>query len=126
MDPKQPKKRRKQRKKHNADKVGPDFDWTTLLRGDLIKIAQGSGPYYTGQNDQGQETKDCLGEPGWYSVASLDSSGIHAYNEWGHSYLRMKDDPSKKSGIIRAAHKIQRVKRKDEPNNNTDSSSNNE
>lgn len=48
----------RKKKKKNVDKVSADFDWHTLVKGDLIKIAQGSGPYYDGLNEQGQHVHE--------------------------------------------------------------------
>ena len=73
------KKYRKGSKKKRVD------DFTTLQKGDEIRVVGGSGPYYT--NEDGE--KIYLTDRGKYIVKKVDDTGIHTHGKHGHDYLYM-------------------------------------
>ena len=97
-------------------------DWKNLEVGTYIKIVQGTGPYFIARRDSEEGVageRICLGSTGVYSVAGLDSNGIHAYGttrkNGGFCYLYMGPPHiSKATGTHMEANRIKRVKRKGE------------
>lgn len=86
----------------NTPISGEVKDWKELQKGTLIKVIQGTGPYYIAKRDSDESfvgEKICMGDTGVFKVISTDENGIVVYGasrkNSGFSYLYM--GPSKKS-----------------------------
>jgi len=112
----------KQKKEKLIQEVETDFDWHTLLPGNDIKVAQGSGPTYTYTNSNDEKVKEYVGHYGWFRVDSLTSEGIKAYEiipvgqgqvkTGGFAFIYMNKKPRvMASGTVMSAHKILKVKK---------------
>tara|TARA_Y100001973_G_C5172322_1_gene319812 strand:+ start:768 stop:1211 length:444 start_codon:yes stop_codon:yes gene_type:complete len=83
-----PFKMKKYRKGNKKKKVE---DHKTLIKGDVIRVVGGSGPYHTDYNGE----KTYLIDRGKYVVDHTDQQGIGAYGKTGFNYLYMgKSCPS--------------------------------
>ena len=60
-------------------------DHRNLVKGQVIKVVGGSGPYYTDEYGE----KQYMVERGKYTVSHTDNEGIHAYGKTGYNYLYM-------------------------------------
>lgn len=60
-------------------------DHRDLVKGQVIKVVGGSGPYYTDEYGE----KSYMVERGKYIVSHTDNDGIHAYGKTGYNYLYM-------------------------------------
>ena len=63
-------------------------DYTTLKKGDIIRVVGGSGPYHIDENND----RHYLTDRGVYIVKEIDDKGIHAYGTGmytGYSFLYM-------------------------------------
>ena len=94
-------------------------NWRELEPGYHIRVIVGSGPYWPTENEWGFEEKIHMGYYGIYTVKQLAKDGIHAYpvskHEAGHCFIYMGETVKSDTGLIRAAHKIVKVKRKIRP-----------
>ena len=101
-------KERKGNKKKRVD------DFTTLKKGDEIRVVGGSGPYYTRENGE----KLYLTDRGKYIVKNVDENGIHTHGKHGYDYLYMgKKCPSEiLDSITKAPHKIILIRSESHPN----------
>lgn len=97
-EPFEMKKGRKTPKKKRVD------DYTTLKKGDVIRVIGGSGPYYESIDGERQYLTD----RGKYLVESIDNNGIHSYGSTGYNYLYMgkKCRSHLLDRIIKEPHKI--------------------
>lgn len=95
------------RRAKNPTKV-PVKDFKTLVRGDIIRVVGGSGPYHTSKDT---DERIYLVDRGKYTVVSVDSTGVVANNDNGTCYLYMgKTCPSKLlDSITNAPCKLQKV-----------------
>ena len=98
---------------------GEVFDWKSLEKGQLIKVIQGTGPYYvcSKDTDDGEANeKICMGDLGVFKVMSLKSNGICAYGasrkNKAFTFLYMGEPYKCDSGICMEKYRIRRVKRK--------------
>jgi hypothetical protein len=71
-------------------------DWKELQKGTLIKVIQGTGPYFISRRDTDESYRGeriCMGDTGVFKVISTDHSGILVYGasrkNSGYSYLYM-------------------------------------
>ena len=88
----------------NTPISGEIKEWKELQKGTLIKVIQGTGPYYIAKRDSEESSageRICMGDTGVFKVISTDHSGILVYGasrkNSGYSYLYM--GPAKKSEI---------------------------
>ena len=65
-----------------------------LIKGNLIRVVGGSGPYYEDNNGE----RHYLIDRGKYTVDHVDNNGIHAYGSTGYNYLYMGE--IRKSNIL--------------------------
>lgn len=99
----------------NDAKVVQDknFEWTQLVKGDLIKVVSGSGPTYKGAVEV-----IAMGYRGIFRVSELDKNGIHAYpvkaHEAGHCFIVMKPITSA-CGLVIKPHRVRKLKTKKQP-----------
>jgi hypothetical protein len=81
-----------------------EIDWTTLAKGDQIRVMGRSGNYYIGESGE----RMYMSSPGIYTVNRLDSNGLVVYSSEGYGYIYM--GPEKQSDILsnmyRSPHKI--------------------
>lgn len=102
-------------KAHSGKEKSLIEDWTELKKGDLIKIKQGSGPYYLLSNGE----KQYLSISGKVRVISIEELGFWAVHyrlrdNRGHFFVYMGKtcrSPIDKS-LIRKRHNISRIKEK--------------
>lgn len=95
-------------------------DWTTLEKGDQLKVVQGTGPYFicSRDNDEGnQGDKIYMGARGVYKVISLREDGIIAYGiskkNGGYDFIYMGGKSyCHATGITKAPHRIIKMKPK--------------
>ena len=81
----------KMKKYRKGNKKKPVDDHKTLIKGDVIRVVGGSGPYHTDYNGE----KTYLIDRGKYVVDHTDQQGIGAYGKTGFNYLYMgKSCPS--------------------------------
>jgi len=81
-------------------------DWTTLEKGDRIKVIKGSGPYYIMNKN-----KIPIGDYGVFTVKSVDPVGIFVYNKYGNSFLYMgKIKFNDQTNVVRRPYKIVKLK----------------
>ena len=80
----------------NTPIAGEVKDWKELQKGTLIKVIQGTGPYFISRRDTDESYKGeriCMGDTGVFKVISTDHSGILVYGasrkNSGYSYLYM-------------------------------------
>ena len=115
----------------NTPIKGEIKDWRLLEKGTLIKVIQGTGPYFISKRDSEDGLageKICMGNTGVYKVVGLDNTGIVVYGaalkNAGYSYIYM--GPSRKSNTtgtylephrIKLLTKIKKRKRKNAHNN---------
>ena len=98
--------------------VGQSIDWTTLQKGDIIKVIGGSGPVMLINKEDKHgtviTTKESLGYSGTYRVLYLGKDGIHAYpvkaNESGHCYIYM-GKTFESENLVKTPHKIRLIKK---------------
>jgi hypothetical protein len=86
------------------------LDWTTLKKGDHIKVLCGSGPYWISKRT-GERIP--MGEYGKFIVDKITSEGIHAY-ELGysdHTYIYMGKDKRGITSSFLTAHRIREIKK---------------
>lgn len=99
------------RKRKNADLEVED--WSSLVRGDYIKVYQGSGSYY--YNSDGERTY--LADAGPYLVQGKDNKGLMCFGigkrNYGFAYVYMgPEETSPVFGQIRRSpHKISLLKK---------------
>lgn len=98
--------------KINKTRKIPVSDHTTLFKGDLIKVVQGSGPFHTDQDGN----INYLGNKGKYTVSEILPDGIMVSSPYGsREFLYM--GPEVKSpvmdSITRAPHKVILLKKAD-------------
>jgi hypothetical protein len=89
---------------------GKDIKWTELQAGDIIKILQGSGPYWL--NEDGE--KICMGYYGKFKVKRIVDNGIEAYPynnkiESGLCYIYMGPAVMSKYGTHLEPHTIRKL-----------------
>ena len=106
-----PFKMKKYRKGNKKKRVE---DHKTLIKGDVIRVVGGSGPYHTDYNGE----KTYLVDRGKYIVDHTDQQGIGAYGKTGFNYLYMgKSCPSPlMNTITKAPCKIILLKGASHPN----------
>ena len=94
------------------------INWRELEPGHTIRVIIGSGSYWPITNGEIEEQVN-MGYYGIYKVKNLGKNGIHAYpiskHEAGHCFIYMGETVKSESGLVRAAHKIVKVKRKIRP-----------
>lgn len=75
-----------------------------LVKGNLIRVVGGSGPYHEDANGE----RTYLIDRGKYIVDHVDKNGIHAYGDTGYGYLYMGEICKSKllDSIIKAPCKI--------------------
>lgn len=84
-------------------------DWRDLKSGSMIRVLKDSGPYMELANGM----KSRIGHYGKFVVHYVDENGIHAYDNYGHSYIWMGPNIyCKKTDIHRQKHKIVILKSK--------------
>jgi len=92
-------------------KIIRNFDWKTLVNGDMIKV--NGGPYYL--NKQGEYIP--MGYRGKFIVSNVDSNGIVAWGQDKHtgcSHIYMGADIHDKfTGLHKTAHKLIKLKKKE-------------
>ena len=88
------------------------IDWTLLEHGDLIKVKQGSGPYWLDEDGE----KMPMGYKGIFRVKRLDSQGIHAYPvkspDSGHCYIYMGKKTRAETGTFMRPHRIRKLNKR--------------
>jgi len=103
---KKPKRKRKRRRK-----LYEDVDWTTLERGQYIKVIIGSGPYWLLRDGE----RYPMSYNGKFVVDYLDKDGIHAYpidkKNSGHCYIYMGKPMKSSVGVHRLPHKVKLITR---------------
>ena len=80
-------------------------DYTTLSKGDKIKVLKGSGSYYIAENGE----KQYLGNKGIFTVDRLVGNGIIAASKFGATeflYMGQEEQSSIMDNIIRSPYKI--------------------
>ena len=85
-------------------------DFTTLNKGDKIKVIGRSGPYHT-DNDG---NKHYLANRGKFTVDSIMKNGIMAYSEFGtNEFIYMGPDETSPilNSLTRSAHKVILIKK---------------
>tara|TARA_R110002012_G_C11651225_1_gene611421 strand:- start:24 stop:404 length:381 start_codon:yes stop_codon:yes gene_type:complete len=95
-------------------------DWKELQSGQHIKIIQGTGPYYTCSSESDNHNageKIYMGCKGKYIVKEVMAKGLLCYgigkNNTGIDFVYMGDkEVSQSTGIIKAPHRIVRLKAK--------------
>lgn len=100
-------KKRKNTPALNAARINRNLiaDYTTLSKGDKIKVLKGSGPYYIG--DSGE--KQYLGNNGVFVVDSILGNGIMAVSQYGaieFLYMGQEEKSNVLDNIIRSSYKI--------------------
>jgi len=90
---------------------GREVNWRHLNHGDVIKVTQGSGPYWE-DSETGERVG--LGEHGIFTVKHVTKDGIHAFpkNGHSHSFIYMGDKYYTEYGYVGVAHKISLIKKK--------------
>ncbi len=87
-------------------------DWRQLVRGDRIRVIQGSGPYFQ-PKEEGSE-KIQMGYAGKFTVLFITKEAIHAIGnkkESGHCVIYMGESTfNEETGIQREPHKIIKLK----------------
>jgi len=101
------KKKRKNTPALNAARINRNLivDYTTLSKGDKIKVLKGSGPYYIAESGE----KQYLGNKGIFVVDSLLSNGIMAVSKYGSIeflYMGQEEKSNVLDNIIRSPYKI--------------------
>lgn len=101
------KKKRKNTPALNAARVNRNLiaDYTTLSKGDKIKVLKGSGPYYIGESGE----KQYLGNKGIFVVDSILGNGIMAVSKYGSIeflYMGQEERSNVMDNIIRSPYKI--------------------
>jgi len=100
-------KKRKNTPANNAARINRNLivDYTTLSKGDKIKVLKGSGPYYIGESGE----KQYLGNSGFFSVDNVLSNGIMAVSKYGSIeflYMGQEEKSNILDNIIRSPYKI--------------------
>jgi len=100
-------KKRKNTPANNAARINRNLivDYTTLSKGDKIKVLKGSGPYYVGESGE----KQYLGNNGIFVVDSILNNGIMASSKYGaieFLYMGQEEKSSVMDNIIRSPYKI--------------------
>lgn len=88
-----------------------DFDWHTLEKGDIIKVAPDSGPYWI--TDEGEKIL-MNDHGGMFRVTGHTKDGIQAIGigkKSGQYFLWMNGEKKMDTGIIRSPHRILKVKK---------------
>jgi len=90
-------------------------DWTTLIKGDIIKSITGSGPYYLFTNDKDILEIQRMGSYGIFKVVRLEESGIlgraMTKNKYGTEFIYMGEDKLGNTGRHMGAHKLQLIQK---------------
>lgn len=102
------------KKKRRGKKRTRILDYTTLKKGDIIKVIGGTGPYY--EDDAG--VRHYLTERGKYTVDGTDDSGIKCWGPSGYDYLYMGESCRSKllHNIMKEPHKILMIQSLSQPN----------
>ena len=100
-------KKRKNTPALNAARINRNLiaDYTTLSKGDKIKVLKGSGPYYIAESGE----KQYLGNKGIFVVDSILGNGIMAVSKYGaieFLYMGREEQSSIMDNIIRSPYKI--------------------
>jgi hypothetical protein len=100
-------KKRKNTPALNAARINRNLilDYTTLSKGDKIKVLKGSGPYYTGESGE----KQYLGNHGFFIVDKTLHNGIMAVSQYGaieFLYMGQEEKSNVLDNIIRSPYKI--------------------
>ena len=106
-------KKRKQKKNNNVQRVDSSFNWRALQAGDEIWLKAGEGPYIEYTNDDGQLVRESMGHYGRYTVDSVDTIGVHLYDEYGHCFAYFGPRKQMASGTVMESHKITKVRKQD-------------
>lgn len=86
-----------------------NVDWTTLIKGDRIKVV-GGGPYHMQWLDLGESKRCDMGCSGIMSVGQLHETGILCYEKGGATFVYMgKSYFDEINNIFMEPHIIQRV-----------------
>jgi hypothetical protein len=101
----------------NSPIVGEIKNWKDLEKGTLIKVIQGTGPYYIAKRDSDESfagEKICMGDTGVFKVISTDDNGIVVYGasrkNSGYSYLYMgQSKKSENTGTYLEPYRIKYV-----------------
>lgn len=110
----------------NTPISGEVKDWESLEKGTLIKVIQGTGPYFISKRDTEFSfvgERICMGDTGVFKVVGLGKDGIIVYGATrknsGYSYLYMgPPKKSKNTGTYLEPYRIKYVKIKKSPNKN--------
>ncbi len=94
----------KMRKRRKRRKRVPVTDYTTLKKGDTIRVVGGTGDHYLDKHG----IKHYFIERGKYTVQSIDDYGIKCYGKHGYTYIYMGKSCRSKllNSIRKEAHKI--------------------
>ena len=103
----------------NTPISGEIKDWKSLQKGTLIKVIQGTGPYFISKKDSDEGLageKICMGNTGVYKVVGVDDKGIIVYGgspkNSGFTYLYMGNARiSQTTGTYLEAYRIKFVKK---------------
>ena len=103
----------------NSPIVGEVKDWEQLEKGTLIRVVQGTGPYFISKRDSEDGLsgeKICLGYTGVYKVMGIENTGIRVYGATprnsGYTFLYMGPvDYSEATGTYQEPHRIKFVKK---------------
>ena len=103
----------------NTPVSGEIKDWKSLKKGTLIKVIQGTGPYFISKKDCDEAfagEKICMGNTGVYKVVGIDDKGIVAYGaspkNAGFTYLYMGNARvSQTTGTYLEPYRIKFVKK---------------
>lgn len=95
--------------KKKRSKKYTKINWNELIKGDKIKVFKGGGNYYI--NDMGEKTY--MSRPGIYTVESIDSNGIIAYNNksggFGYIYMGKETLSNTIENYYRSPHKVAKI-----------------
>ena len=90
----------------------PIENWQEIEPDSLVRILNGSGPYYIDSNGD----RHYFSEAGIYRVVGLDENGLHCYSEKGGGYSFIYMGPEQRSKlancVYRSPHKLMTVNRK--------------
>lgn len=102
----------KMRTKRNSEGVVKECNWKELVRGDRIKVIQGSGPYFPVANADPIN----MGYAGKFTVLFIAKDSIHAIGnkkESGHCVIYMGEPTFiEETGVQREPHKITKLKQR--------------
>lgn len=101
----------KMRTKRNSEGAVRECNWKELVRGDRIKVVQGSGPYFPTDADPVN-----MGYAGKFTVLWITKDAIHAVGnkkESGHCVIYMGEPVFvEETGVQREPHKIIKLKQR--------------